>query len=136
LQIYTNANYQASARVSSLAAGQLDFFFFSRNNAQLAGCPDLAISVTPQASGDPDLYVSNRPFSATGACSSVAGTYCASSTSSGMDTVSLASTQTTTGYFYVAVVGFGSSDVVYTLSLTWRGSSGACGMFPFIAVFC
>ena len=134
LQVFTSPNYEASARVSSLAAGQFDFFFFSRNNAQLAGCPSLAISISP-GSGDPDLLVSNRPFTASGACSSVSGTYCQTSSSSGMDTITLPSSQTSfTGYFYVAVKAFGSSPAVYTLSLTWRGSSGACCMFQIATV--
>jgi hypothetical protein len=114
----------------------MDFFMFSRNSAQLSGCPNLAISVSPGSiNGDPDILLSNRPFSASGACSSVAGTYCTSASTHGDDTITLASSQTTpTGFFYVAVKAFGSSAVVYTLSLTWRGSSGACGMFPFITI--
>ena len=109
---------------------------FSRNSAQLPGCPNLAISVSlGTASSDPDMWLSNRPFSASGACSSIAGTYCTSSSTYGDDTITLASTQTSpNGFFYVAVKGSGSQpETVYTLSLTWRGSSGACGMFPFVA---
>ena len=56
---------------------------------------------------------------------------CSGGRVSGAESLTLQSTQSTsTGFFYVAVKGFAAT--AYTLTLEWRGSSGACSVgMPF-----
>jgi hypothetical protein len=126
LRFYFTPSFQPVSRVSALATSRFDSYFFQApaSNSPDSTCSSLAIQVVPQ-SGDPDLRVSDRPFSS-GACSSVAGTLCLSSTVTGADTVTLALSQaTSTGFFYVIVNGYSATS--YTLTFNWRGASGVCG---------
>ena len=126
VRIYTSADYQRSATVSSVGANQFDFFYFDRDSSMLSGCSTLAIIAMPSVSGDsgnPILHLSDRPFTSTGGCDSWA-TLCMIS-AAGYDMITMQSSQTTsTGYFYVAVMGYPA--IAYTLMLDWFGSSGAC----------
>ena len=134
LRIYTSVTYQRSTTVSSVATNQFDFYYFSRDSSMLPDCSYLFISVYPSISGgNPDLFLSDRPFTSTGGCDWSATLCINGGYNSGGESVYITSAQaTSTGYFYVAVKGV--SATAYTLSLEWWG--GVCSFSMFQSILC
>ena len=123
LLIYTNANYEPYAIISSVGTNQFDFFHLARDSSTLPDYPSLAITASPSGTGYVDLFLSDRPFTSAGGCSALAK-FCMSSSYYWSETLTLLPSATTsTGYFYLAVKGL--SAAVYSLALRWRGLSGA-----------